>query len=224
MLIPARTIVALSTVTVLSLGLAACGSDEEGTSGALSTAARASGAAEASEVNSVGEENKNGADKDGDNDKEAESGEQGGSGAAQTLTNPFAENMTVPNHEPLQGGSPASDADREEIRQTVYNAMNPPSYDQWTRVLLENSCSKIGDPVREEMARSGLTLEQLEQTARTHEANGQAITLPRSEIAVDDVRVDGNRASASVTSTNEYGSDTLTQIFEREDGRWKICK
>ena len=75
----------------------------------------------------------------------------------------------------------------------------------------------------DELNRQGLTLEQVEEAGRLAESQGQAIDLPRTEVRIDDVRVDGNRASASLTAKSDSGEQTETMIFEKEDGRWKLC-
>lgn len=145
-----------------------------------------------------------------------------GGGAA--LSNPFADpNFQVPTLEPLQGGTAGSNADRAQMEQVLNATINPPSAAEWTRALLDNSCRKVADPARAEMERSGYSLEQIEQAARMQEQAGQGVTLPKSEVSLSDVRVDGNRASATATVSNQNGQQSQTQIFEKEDGRWKLC-
>ena len=69
----------------------------------------------------------------------------------------------------------------------------------------------------------GLHLDQIEQAARLQAQAGQAVTVPQSTVSLTDAKVDGNRASATATVTNQNGSEEQTLIFEREDGRWKLC-
>ncbi|WKD57400.1 hypothetical protein CAPI_04210 [Corynebacterium capitovis DSM 44611] len=120
-------------------------------------------------------------------------------------------------------GTPVDDADLDEMQRAVYLTMNPGSYDGWTRVLLENSCHKVADPIWAEMERSGTTLEQLEKAARLQARAGQGVELPHTEVSLHNVHVDGERATATVTAVNSRGTQTQTQIFAREDGRWKLC-
>lgn len=233
----ARTAVAAAALVTFALGLTACGSDDNATSAALSTAAtpadagQESAAAAASESADAGNATA-GADgsKDGGKDASAPSaatraGSAGAAGgAAPSLANPLEDpNVSIPTHEPLQGGDPANDADREEMQRTVYNSVNPGGYEKWTRVLLENSCRRVTDPVKAELDRMGTSLEQVEHAARMQQQAGQGVELPHSEVTLDDVRVDGNKASASVTVSNSDGTETRTTLFEREDGRWKLC-
>ncbi|MDY5785004.1 hypothetical protein [Corynebacterium sp.] len=227
MLLASRTIrSAAATVAVagLSFGLVACGSDEESSTGGLSTAASVPTVAtsgEQSRAENTEEATSNPATHE---NEEATNNAEGDDAAVPTLVNPFENpEAVVPSHEPLQEGNPANDADREEMRRAVEASLNPGSYDRWTRVLLENSCRKVSDATMAELNRNGMTLEQVEQAARAQQQAGQAIELPRTEVSIDDVRVDGNRASASITAASANGTETNTQIFEREDGRWKLC-
>ena len=41
--------------------------------------------------------------------------------------------------------------------------------------------------------------------------------------SVEDVRVEGDRASAVVTAVSAGQAETRTQRYLREDGRWKFC-
>ena len=225
------------TALALVLPLAACGSDKETTSSGLSTAAEApdeaesvDGAAKESEENSGDKDN---ADKEKNTDgkkeqksekKDGESGESGGAGEVPTIANPFADGQYEQvTHEPIAGGQEASQADIDEMTKVVEAVSNPESLASWTRVILDNSCKAVTDPAMEELERQGMTLEAVEEAARMQEEAGMGIDLPRSEISLADVRVDGDRASASVTARNDSGEDTQTQLFQREDGRWKLC-
>ena len=225
------------TALALVLPLAACGSDKETTSSGLSTAAEApeetesvDGAANKSEENSGDKEK---ADKEKNTDgkkeqksekKDGESGESGDAGEVPTIANPFADGQYEQvTHEPIAGGQEASQADIDEMTKVVEAVSNPESLASWTRVILDNSCKAVTDPAMEELERQGMTLESVEEAARMQEEAGMGIELPRSEISLADVRVDGDRASASVTARNDSGEDTQTQLFQREDGRWKLC-
>lgn len=225
------------TALALVLPLAACGSDKETTSSGLSTAAEApeatesvDGAANKSEENS-GDKEKADKEKNTDGKKEqksekndGESGESGDAGEVPTIANPFADGQYEQvTHEPIAGGQEASQADIDEMTKVVEAVSNPESLASWTRVILDNSCKAVTDPAMEELERQGMTLESVEEAARMQEEAGMGIELPRSEISLADVRVDGDRASASVTARNDSGEDTQTQLFQREDGRWKLC-
>lgn len=231
--------VACMAAAVLVLPLSACGSSDEGESGGLSTAAEAAPAdtevdATASEK-SDNKENKDDADKKKDDkaDKEKDNksssknpGQQGGGNEgedAPTLANPFENGMPENTNQPIEGGKEGSEEDARQMEETGRAVLNPESFAGWTRTILDNSCKAVADPMMEELERQGLTLEQVEEAGRVAEQQGQALEIPRSEVSISDVRVDGNRASANLTAKNDSGEETHVMIFEKEDGRWKLC-
>lgn len=224
------------------LPLTACGSDEEGASGGLSTAAEAPSAsaanssADASADESTDESTKTetetkSAEKDKKDDqskaanegekKEAENQAQGGE-EAPTLINPFENGLPENTNQPLENGEEGSRKDRKQMEEVARAVLNPGSLAEWTPTILDNSCAATRDAMLEELERQGVTMEQIEQASRMAEDQGM-IDLPSADVSVDDVRIDGDRASASVTAKSEHGEDTNTLIFQKEDGRWKIC-
>lgn len=232
------------TALALTFSLTACGSDEETTGGGLSTAAEAAGETESVDGAAKESEKKSDDDKKADQDKDsgkdgdeksgkdgaAKSGgdkESAGSGddeAVPTIANPFEDGeYEQVTHEPIAGGEDASQADIDEMTKVVEAVSNPESLATWTRTILDNSCKAVTEPAMEELERQGMTLDSVEEAARMQEDAGMGVDLPRSEISLADVRVDGDRASASVTARNDSGEDTQTQLFQREDGRWKLC-
>lgn len=219
---------------MLVLPLSACGSSDEGKSGGLSTAAEAApadtaGESTVSENADKSEGKKDDAKKDekkatATTSKKKESKEEGGNqGEAPTLANPFENGMPENTNQPLEGAQEGTDEDRKQMEDTARAVLNPGSFADWTRTILDNSCKAVADPMMEELERQGLTLEQVEEAGRLAEQQGQALELPKSEVSISDVRVDGNRASANLTAKNANGEETQVMIFEKEDGRWKFC-
>lgn len=219
--------VAAAAVVALAMSLTACGSDDETAGGGLSTAASAPNSA-ASEKNkgekpAKEEPKKDEKDKKKSDDKK-QTDAQGEPGAIPTIANPFEDGeFAVPTFEPIEGGKEGTEAQRKEMEDVVRKVTNPESFEKWTRVILDNSCKKITEPALEEMERQGVSLEVIEQAARMQEEAGQAIEIPKTEISLSDVRVDGDHASATVKSNNSEGEKTQTQLFTHEDGRWKLC-
>ncbi|CAM3153739.1 MULTISPECIES: nuclear transport factor 2 family protein [Corynebacterium] len=157
-------------------------------------------------------------------EKGSGSDNQGENGDVPTIANPFADGeYEQVTHEPIAGGQDASQGDIDEMTKVVEAVSNPESLATWTRTILDNSCKAVRDPAMEELERQGMTLDSVEEAARMQEDAGMTMDLPKSEISLADVRVDGDRASASVTAKNDSGEDTQTQLFQREDGRWKLC-
>lgn len=240
---PLRTAAAALSVCAMALTVSACGADEETQSGGLSTAATAPGDAispaesapqSGGEGNEADAANPGGgsgaastskAKAKGDNQNPtAAQGVQGGNAepaAVPTLVNPFAEGeLEVPTYEPISGGAEGSEADRRQMEETVRAITNPDSFAGWTRTILDNSCAAVREPAMQQFESQGLTLDMVEQIMRQQ---GEGIEVPRSEVSLSDVRVDGDRASATVTSNTPSGTTSQVQLFAKEDGRWKVC-
>lgn len=219
--------VAAAAVVALAMSLTACGSDDETAGGGLSTAASApnSAASEKDKGEKPAKEEPKKDEKDTKkSDDKKQTDAQGEPGAIPTIANPFEDGeFAVPTFEPIEGGKEGTEAQRKEMEDVVRKVTNPESFEKWTRVILDNSCKKITEPALEEMERQGVSLEVIEQAARMQEEAGQAIEIPKTEISLSDVRVDGDHASATVKSNNSEGEKTQTQLFTHEDGRWKLC-
>lgn len=237
----ALTAVALALVAPLT----ACGSDDEGSSGGLSTAAEAP--ASASVANTSTEESADGADKADNADdteestatetttkraaKDGASEGAGTDGAAQsgnggqpaTLANPFENGVPQNTNQPLPSGTAGSDEDRKQMEATARAVLNPGSWANWASAILDNSCKAVSDQMMQELERQRLTLQQVEEASRLAEQQGQGLDMYETDVSISDVRVDGNRASASLTARSEKGEETSTMIFQKEDGRWKLC-
>ncbi|WP_141741385.1 hypothetical protein [Corynebacterium sp. HMSC05H05] len=222
----------------LVLPLTACGSDDEGTSGGLSTAAEAPEASAANssteasaeksgkseekteKTSKTSEKEKKEENKDG---KQKSNQAQGGEEQPPTLVNPFENGMPENTNEPLANGKEGSEDDRREMEDTARAVLNPGSFADWTPTILENSCKAVTEPMLEELERQGMSLEQVQEASRLAEEQGQGIELPETEVSLTDVRIDGDRASASLTAKSDQGEETSTMIFQKEDGRWKLC-
>lgn len=236
----ALTAAALALVAPLT----ACGSDDDDTSGGLSTATEATTSASA--ANASTEESADGADNDGaDNTekstatetttkraaKDGKSEAAGTDGGAQsgndgqtaTLANPFENGVPQNTNQPLPSGTAGSDEDRKQMEATARAVLNPGSLANWTPTILDNSCKAVSDQMMQELERQGLSLQQVEEASRVAEQQGQGLDMYETDVSISDVRIDGNRASASLTARSEKGEETSTMIFQKEDGRWKLC-
>lgn len=235
---PMRTAAAALSVCAMALTVSACGSEEETQSGGLSTAATAPGGAtnpaepaaqnggEGSEADASkpadgsGAASTSKAKNKGDNPGEPQGG-NADPAAIPSLVNPFAEgDLQVPTYEPISGGKEGSEADRRQMEETVRAITNPDSFATWTRTILDNSCAAVREPAMKQFESQGLTLDMVEQIMQQQ---GEGIEIPKTEVSLSDVRVDGNRASATVTSNTPSGPASQVQLFAKEDGRWKVC-
>ncbi|WP_141737370.1 hypothetical protein [Corynebacterium sp. HMSC29G08] len=235
-----KSVAVAAAAVVLSCTLTACGSDSETTAGGgLSTAATAPGAANATDA-SVAEgpsaENETSKSSEakpttsaGKKDRNGEKKDEGNHGdqAIPTLINPLEDGLEEPTFEPLAGGREGTDAERREMQEVVTKIGNPESFAKWSRVIIENSCAAVREPAMEELERQGVTLDMMEEISAQQEAlaksNGEPLDLPRSEVSVSDVRVEGDRASATVHSKTNAGENESVMLFAKEDGKWKVC-
>lgn len=220
----------------LTMGLTACGSDADtSANGGLATVESAPATNDAANTDAAEGENAEAAE--GEENKPEEPGQEGekpegdkpaeGDAAAApipTIANPFGEGeIEVRTYEPIAGGQGGSDADRKEMESVVHTITNPESMVTWTRTILDNSCAAVRDPAMAELKRQGLNLDVLEEVMRQDEKINGPAPVPRAEVSVSDVRVDGDRASATVTSKDQEGTHTSVQLFAKEEGRWKVC-
>ena len=240
-----KSVAAAVAAFALSSTLVACGAENDTATsgGGLSTAATAPGAATVAEGTSVNGEpaeegsdsgdssgakpTTNGADKKNGNDTQQNRGNGANAEedvAVPTLINPLEDGLEAPTYEPLANGREGTDAERREMEEVVNKITNPESFAKWTRVILDNSCAEVRDPALEEFERQGLTLDMVEQIMAQQEAQGGSFDIPKSQISVSDVRVDGDRASATVHSKSSAGENESVQLFAKEDGKWKVCK
>ena len=239
------------TALALALSLSACGEKEDTASGGLSTAATAPGAATAdvaagettdavaSEETAAAEDTAKAEETKAKESKAQKSsaakttskapannqnpGAAAG-GAVPTIANPFENGQVeIPTYEPITTGKDGSEADRKQMEDVVRKVTNPDSFATWTRTILDNSCAAVRQPALEEFERQGLTLDMVEQMMRAQEAQGGTINIPKTDVKVTDVRIDGNRASATVSTSNSEGNASQVQLFAKEDGRWKVC-
>ena len=236
-----KSVAVAAAAVVMSCALTACGSDSETTAGGgLSTAATAQGAANevgentvAEEPSAEGEESKaseakptTSAEKKNNGGEKKDEGGQADQ-AIPTLINPLEDGFEEPTFEPLAGGREGTDAERKEMQEVVTKIGNPESFAKWSRVIMENSCAAVREPAMEELERQGVTLDMLEEISAQQEAlakaNGEPLELPRSEVSVSDVRVEGDRASATVHSKSNAGENESVMLFAKEDGKWKVC-
>lgn len=233
----AKSVAGATAAVALSLTLVSCGSDAETTGGGLSTAATASGEAtvadaardgatsapaEPSAPVEQGDEPKDG-EKPADNAAAPAPNAPEGDQAIPTIMNPLEEGFEVPTYQPVSGGRAGTAAEQREIEDVVRKVTNPESFAKWTRVILDNSCAAVREPALEEFEKQGLTLDMVEQIMAAQEQQGSAIEMPETEVSVADVRVNGDRASATVTSKAAGNTSENVQLFAKEDGRWKVC-
>lgn len=137
--------------------------------------------------------------------------------AAPPVSDPLLDEL-YQEPEPVTGGQAAGDADRAEIEQLVRGIYEVDTFHQFLRYVPENTCNELlaaqGGP--QAMDLTGIPDQPL------HQWDVYAASQPYIE-SVNDVRVEGDRASAVVTAVSAGQAETRTQRYLHEDGRWKFC-
>lgn len=234
-----KTLVASALLVPLVLG--ACSSDSEDTDATPTTTATSSAAAEgqnddaadagaenAEEASEDAEGAESAEDTEGDSEAAAASGNAGGSTAAvapesidpaAVAADPLANSqLTFAELAPVEGGTPAGEADRAEIESLVSGMYEAESLHQFFGYLPANTCNEV---IQANGGAAAFDLEGIPDLPM-NSIPGYAESNPRVE-AVNDIQIEGEVASASVTAFADGESTTEVQRFRHEDGAWKFC-
>lgn len=139
----------------------------------------------------------------------------GANGAAAQPLDPT--NPEFPKMTPIDG-QPASEGDRAAIDGMVRGLLNQPTLRQFYGNMLNNTCSRVLEK------NGGAAAYDLGSVPDLPMNSLDAVQQANASInSVDDVKVKGDEASASVTQTSNGETRTDTMRFLREGGNWKIC-
>ena len=101
-------------------------------------------------------------------------------------------------------GQPASAGDKDAITNVVRSMVPTGTLRQFMATTVNNTCARV-----------------IEEGGGVPDLN-EVPDLPVD--SVEDVRVNGESASASVTHTSNGKTETGVMRFQRENGAWKMCK
>ncbi|MCS4536233.1 hypothetical protein [Corynebacterium sp. HS2168-gen11] len=135
--------------------------------------------------------------------------------APETLP-PLPEIVVTPQA-PVQGGQPASPEDTAAISNLVMGLNNAQTLRAYMRYVPDNACSKA----LAEVDVSGLDYNQIPDIPL--DANPEFAKAKNLIVGVGDVVVDGETASANVTTNVDGKQEVAVQRFARENGRWLFC-
>lgn len=215
----------LAVVTAAALTLTACGGDD-----AADTAAQA-GSTESTGGAVLHDGDGNAADGDGNadgrGDKGAKVGSKAGSGAEGSgsgdgevpqVGNPLEGDLQIEKQEPVDGEA-AGEQDAAEITAVIdsyFGALGNPDtkVSDLAGTIIDNSCSAVLD------AAGGP--EEIRNAYSVDATLGEA-GMPGGTHTVEDVRVDGDNASAFVNLTMGGAQESNYVRLVREDGRWLMC-
>lgn len=119
---------------------------------------------------------------------------------------------------PVEGGEPASEAERAEIEALLNGMYDATTLHGFLGYLPANTCNEL---IAEQGGAAAFDLGGIPDLPMRAipsyvEAN------PRID-AIEDIKVSGDTASAFVTATSGGESTTDTHRFRHEDGAWKFC-
>ena len=185
--------------------------------------------------------------KDGEK-KDAAAGAEGEDGAgegpdqlANPLNNgedPFAGAKDI---KPIEGGQNANDADKQAIEQLVRGQHEIDNVKEYFNYMPQHACQAVRDEQSQEFAQYQQYVDSLPNQSFAEYANtmrqqgggnsevekfaSQLESIPQSTKlqSVNDVVVNGDDASATVSVSNSEGTETSTVRFRRENGNWTFC-
>ena len=246
-----KSLIAVALVTPLAL--AACGSDDNDDSkkAAATTASKSSEdkSADKSEDKDADKDKDKNKDKDKDKDGENKDGAAGAEGQdgegpdqmANPLNNgedPFAGAKDI---KPIEGGQDANDADKQAIEQLVRGQHEIDNVKEYFNYMPQHACQAVREGQAKEFSQYQQYVDSLPNESFAEYANSmrqqgggngevekfasQLESIPQSTKlqSVNDIVVNGDDASATVSVSNSEGNETSTVRFRRENGNWTFC-
>lgn len=184
-------------------------------------------------------------DKDGEN-KDGAAGAEGQDGEgpdqmANPLNNgedPFAGAKDI---KPIEGGQDANDADKQAIEQLVRGQHEIDNVKEYFNYMPQHACQAVREGQAKEFSQYQQYVDSLPNESFADYANSmrqqgggngevekfasQLESIPQSTKlqSVNDIVVNGDDASATVSVSNSEGNETSTVRFRRENGNWTFC-
>lgn len=115
-------------------------------------------------------------------------------------------------------GSPASPEDTKEITNLMHHLVWANTTREYVTNWANATCSKV---IEQQGGPAAMDPQSVPDLPMDQMPAGQG--GPAKVDAVDNVRVDGENASATVTSTSNGQTSTGNVLFHREGGSWKVC-
>lgn len=156
---------------------------------------------------------------DGQEDSLSAAADHGQIDPAAAAVDPFNSGPgTRPELAPVEGGEPANEADRAELEGLLNGMYDATTLHGFLGYLPANTCNEL---LAEQGGAAAFDLGGIPDLPMSAvpsylEAN------PRVD-SVENIQVNGDTASASVTATSGGESTTDTHRFRYEDGAWKFC-
>lgn len=245
-----KSLIAVALVTPLAL--AACGSDDNDDSkkAAATTASKSSedksaDKSEGKDKEKEKDQNKDGEKKDAAAGAEGQEGEDGAAEGPDQLADPLNNGEDpfagAKDIKPIEGGQDANDDDKQAIEQLVRGQYEIDNVKEYFNYMPQHACQAVRDEQSQEFAQyqryvDSLPNESFAEYANTMRQQGggnaevekfasQLESIPQSTKlqSVNDIVVNGDDASATVSVSNSEGTETSTVRFRRENGNWTFC-
>ncbi|MEZ2188814.1 hypothetical protein [Corynebacterium sp. CCM 9204] len=119
---------------------------------------------------------------------------------------------------PVEGGRPATPEETQEIESLARSVAWGPTLKSYLGGILDNTCRSV---LQAQGGREAFDLNQIPDIPM--EAIPELQGRKAEVQSVKDVKVDGNTASATVTTATGGHVESGTMRFLKEDGAWKLC-
>lgn len=252
-LTPARkSLIAVALVAPLALAACGSDDNNDDSKKAAATTASKSSedkSADKSQDKDADKDKDKNKDKDKDKDGENKDGAAGAEGQdgegpdqmANPLNNgedPFAGAKDI---KPIEGGQDANDADKQAIEQLVRGQHEIDNVKEYFNYMPQHACQAVREGQAKEFGQYQQYVDSLPNQSFAEYANtmrqqgggngevekfaSQLESIPQSTKlqSVNDIVVNGDDASATVSVSNSEGNETSTVRFRRENGNWTFC-
>ena len=191
------------------------------------------------------DQNKDGEKKDAAAGAEGQEGEDGAAEGPDQLANPLNNGEDpfagAKDIKPIEGGQDANDGDKQAIEQLVRGQHEIDNVKEYFNYMPQHACQAVRDEQSQEFGQYQQYVDSLPNQSFAEYANtmrqqgggnpevekfaGQLESIPQSTKlqSVNDVVVNGDDASATVSVSNSEGTETSTVRFRRENGNWTFC-
>ena len=247
-----KSLIAVALVAPLALAACGSGDNNDDSKKAAATTASKSSedkSADKSQDKDADKDKDKNKDKDKDKDGENKDGAAGAEGQdgegpdqmANPLNNgedPFAGAKDI---KPIEGGQDANDADKQAIEQLVRGQHEIDNVKEYFNYMPQHACQAVREGQAKEFGQYQQYVDSLPNQSFAEYANtmrqqgggngevekfaSQLESIPQSTKlqSVNDIVVNGDDASATVSVSNSEGNETSTVRFRRENGNWTFC-
>ena len=247
-----KSLIAVALVAPLALAACGSDDNNDDSKKAAATTASKSSedkSADKSKAKDADKDKDKNKDKDKDKDGENKDGAAGAEGQdgegpdqmANPLNNgedPFAGAKDI---KPIEGGQDANDADKQAIEQLVRGQHEIDNVKEYFNYMPQHACQAVREGQAKEFSQYQQYVDSLPNQSFAEYANtmrqqgggngevekfaSQLESIPQSTKlqSVNDIVVNGDDASATVSVSNSEGNETSTVRFRRENGNWTFC-